>query len=83
LNLLAVFNEGNTYDDAMLEVYGFNVDGLNAVWRGSLGLGPQPSPIPGGEASGFPALYIVLVAIVVILSVVPIYLALSFRRRIQ
>ncbi|NOQ43524.1 MAG: peptidase MA domain-containing protein [Dehalococcoidia bacterium] len=83
LNLLAVFNEGNTYDDAMLEVYGFNVDGLNAVWRGSLGLGPQPSPIPGGEASGFPALYIVLVAIVVILSVVPIYLALSFRRRFQ
>ena len=83
LNLLAVFNEGNTYDDAMLEVYGFNVDGLNAVWRGSLGLGPQPSPIPGGEASGFPALYIALVATVVILSVLPIYLALSFRRRFQ
>ncbi len=83
LNLLAVFNEGNTYDDAMLEVYGFNVDGLNAVWRGSLGLGPQPSPIPGGDASGFPALYIALVATVVILSVLPIYLALSFRRRIQ
>ena len=83
LNLLAVFNEGNTYDDAMLEVYGFNVDGLNAAWRGSLGLGPQPSPIPGGDASGFPALYIALVATVVILSVLPIYLALSFRRRIQ
>jgi hypothetical protein len=83
LNLLGVFNEGNTYDDAMLEVYGFNVDGLNAVWRGSLGLGPQPSPIPGGDASGFPALYIALVATVVILSVLPIYLALSFRRRIQ
>jgi len=83
LNLLAVFNEGNTYDDAMLEVYGFNVDGLNAAWRGSLSLGPQPSPIPGGDASGFPAPYIALVATVVILSVLPIYLALSFRRRIQ
>lgn len=83
LNLLGVFNEGNTYDDAMLEVYGFNVDGLNAAWRGSLSLGPQPSPIPGGDASGFPALYIALVATVVILSVLPIYLALSFRRRIQ
>lgn len=83
LNLLGVFNEGNTYDDAMLEVYGFNVDGLNAVWRGSLDLGPQPSPIPGGDASDFPALYIALVATVVILSVLPIYLALSFRRRIQ
>jgi hypothetical protein len=83
LNLLAVLNEGNTYDDAMLDVYHFNVDGLNAVWRESLALGPQPSPIPDDEASGFPALYIALVAIVVILSVVPIYLALSFRRRIQ
>ncbi|MDR9458572.1 MAG: peptidase MA family metallohydrolase [Dehalococcoidia bacterium] len=83
LNLLAVINEGNTYDDAMLEVYDFNVDGLNTVWRESLGLGPQPSPIPDGEASGFPAPYIALVVIVVILSVVPVYLALSFRRRIQ
>jgi len=71
LNLLAVLNEGNTYDDAMLEVYDFNVDGLNAVWRAD------------GEASSFPAPYIALVATVVILSVVPIYLALSFRRRFQ
>ncbi len=83
LNLLAVLNEGNTYDDAMLEVYDFNVDGLNAVWRESLALGPQPSPTPDGEASSFPAPYIALVATVVILSVVPIYLALSFRRRFQ
>jgi hypothetical protein len=83
LNLLAVLNEGNTYDDAMLDVYHFNVDGLNAVWRESLALGPQPSPIPDGEASSFPAPYIALVGIVLILSVVPIYLALSFRRRIQ
>jgi hypothetical protein len=83
LKLMAVLDEGNTYDDAMLEVYDFNVDGLNTVWRESLSLGPQPSPIPDSEASGFPAPYIALVAIVVILSVVPIYLALSFRRRIQ
>jgi hypothetical protein len=83
LNLLVVFNEGNTYDDAMLEVYGFNVDGLNAVWRESLDLGPQPSPLPDDEASGFPAPYIALLAIVAILSVLPIYLALSFRRRFQ
>ena len=83
LNLLAVLNEGNTYDDAMLEVYDFNVDGLNAVWRESLALGPQPSPTPDGEASSFPAPYIALVATVVILSVVPVYLAFSFRRRFQ
>lgn len=83
VNLLDVINEGDTYDDAMLEVYDFNVDGLNTVWRENLGLGPQPSPIPDGEASGFPAPYIALVAIVVILSVVPIYLAISFRRRIR
>ena len=83
LKLMAVLDEGNTYDDAMLEVYDFNVDGLNAVWRESLALGPQPSPTPDGEASSFPAPYIALVATVVILSVVPVYLALSFRRRFQ
>ncbi|MFQ5987478.1 MAG: peptidase MA family metallohydrolase, partial [Dehalococcoidia bacterium] len=52
LELLDVFKEGSSYDDALLQVYGFDMDGLNALWRASLGLEPQPTPtptaIPGG-----------------------------------
>jgi len=36
--LLAVFKEGAAYDDALMEVYGFDQDGLDARWRESLGL---------------------------------------------
>lgn len=34
--LLGVFKRGTSYDDALLEVYGFDVDGLNIKWRNSL-----------------------------------------------
>jgi len=46
LELLDVFKEGSGYDDALLQVYGFDMDGLNALWRASLGLEPQPTPTP-------------------------------------
>ena len=36
--LLAVFQEGSTYDDALLQVYGINMDALDHEWRASLGL---------------------------------------------
>ena len=36
--LLAVFQEGSTYDDALLQVYGFSMDALDHEWRASLGL---------------------------------------------
>jgi len=39
--LLAVFKEGATYDDALMRVYGFDQDGLDARWRESLGLPPR------------------------------------------
>ena len=42
LALLDVFKEGSTYDDALLEVYGFDMDGLDDLWRQSLGLEPRP-----------------------------------------
>lgn len=49
LELLDVFKGGSGYDDALMEVYGFDMDGLNELWRASLGLGPQPTPeAPGG-----------------------------------
>lgn len=31
--LLTVFSHGSTYDNALSTVYGFNVDGLNTLWR--------------------------------------------------
>ena len=46
LELLDVFKEGSTTDDALMAVYGFDVDGLDALWRASLGLEPQPTPTP-------------------------------------
>lgn len=83
LALLDVFKEGSTYDEALLDVYSFDMDGLNVLWRGSLGLGPQPSPVPAEGESGLPLPYIALIAIVVILGILTIYLALSYRHRMQ
>ena len=40
LQLLATFKQGKSYDDALLEVYGFDTDGLEDAWRISLGLKP-------------------------------------------
>jgi len=51
--LLAVFKRGSTTDDALKEVYGFDQDGLEALWRESLGL--RPRPIPGAEQATPPA----------------------------
>ena len=33
LELLTVFSHGSNYDDALNTVYGFNIDGLNTLWR--------------------------------------------------
>ena len=70
LALLDVFKAGSSYDDALLEVYGFDLDGLNTVWRESLGLGPQPAPTPSNGNPGLPAHYIALIVVVALLAVV-------------
>ena len=36
LNLLTVLKYGNTYDEALTEIYGFDVDGLDVGWRETL-----------------------------------------------
>ena len=36
LELLSTFAEGTTYDDALLQVYGFTMDGLNDEWIASI-----------------------------------------------
>jgi hypothetical protein len=33
LQLLNVFKEGSTYDDALIQVYGFDEDGLDTLWQ--------------------------------------------------
>jgi hypothetical protein len=36
LDLLALLKRGSTYDEALTEVYGFDIDGLDAHWRATL-----------------------------------------------
>jgi len=36
LELLTILKQGSTYDEALTEVYGFDIDGLDALWRGTL-----------------------------------------------
>jgi len=36
LDLLALLKEGATYDEALTEVYGFDIDGLDANWQATL-----------------------------------------------
>jgi len=36
LDLLALLKQGSTYDEALTEVYGFDIDGLDARWRATL-----------------------------------------------
>jgi hypothetical protein len=42
--LLLTLAAGVGYDDALTQVYGVNVDGLESAWRESLGLPPRPFP---------------------------------------
>jgi hypothetical protein len=83
LALLDVFKEGSTYDEALLEVYSFDMDGLNTLWRESLGLGPEPSPLPAETVSDITLPYIALIVVVSILGILTAYLALSYRRRLR
>jgi hypothetical protein len=50
--LLQIFREGAAYDDALQEVYGVNMDGLENLWRRDMGATPRdvasvPTPTPG------------------------------------
>ncbi len=46
LELLLIFKEGSTYDEALERVYGFDTDGLDARWRADQGVPPRPRPTP-------------------------------------
>ena len=89
LSLLDMFKQGITDDEALLQIYGFDTDGLNQSWRESLGLGPEPTVTPeasatpssGGGESGLGAPYIALIVIVLVLCALTVFLAFSFIRR--
>jgi len=36
LDLLAILKQGSTYDEALTEVYDFDIDGLDACWRATI-----------------------------------------------
>jgi hypothetical protein len=61
-DLMATFQEGNRTDDALMQVYGFDQDGLENAWRQSVGLperaieeGQEPSPTPLPQITPFGA----------------------------
>jgi hypothetical protein len=63
LDLLALLKQGSTYDEALTEVYGFDMDGLDACWRATL-----TSPVvPAPRTSLPPALIAVLAALATVL----------------
>ena len=46
LELLTTFRQGNSYDGALLEVYGFDMDGLNTLWRDYIEQRYQEAAVP-------------------------------------
>lgn len=55
-HLFATFKEGNTPDKAFQQVYGFDLDSLDAAWRQSVGLPPKETGNAGDEATPLPQL---------------------------
>jgi hypothetical protein len=63
LDLLALLKQGSTYDEALTEVYGFDMDGLDACWRATLASPVVPAP----RAALPPALIAALAALATVL----------------
>jgi len=65
LDLLTLLKEGNTYDEALTEVYGFGIDGLDARWRETLS---NPANQAQRQTWLHPALIAVLAALAIALA---------------
>ena len=69
LDLLTILKQGSTYDEALIEVYGFDIDGLDALWRGTLAsytaivVSRIPEQSEGTAWQSHPALIAVLAAL--------------------
>lgn len=83
VELLHVFKNGSTADEALLQVYGFDTEGIGERWRVSLGLSPEFPERPTGKASGLSLPYMVLIALVVILGMLTAYLGFLHLRRLR
>ena len=60
LDLLALLKQGSTYDEALTEIYGFDIDGLDARWRATLA---SHNVIASEARQSHPALIAVLAAL--------------------
>jgi hypothetical protein len=84
LDLLTLFKQGSTYDEALTEVYGFDIDGLDARWRGTLASHTVISASRSSEQSegtarqSHPALIAVLAALAAALT---LWGALALKKR--
>jgi hypothetical protein len=74
-DLLALLKRGSTYDEALTEVYGFDLDGLDARWRATLTIPVVPAPRAGLP----PAVIATLAALATALA---LWGALALERRI-
>ncbi|MGA8849682.1 MAG: peptidase MA family metallohydrolase [Dehalococcoidia bacterium] len=74
LDLLALFKQGSTYDEALTEVYGFDIDGLDARWRATL----TNSVVPAQRAGLNPA---VIAGLAVLATALTLWGALALKRR--
>ena len=69
LDLLTILKQGSTYDEALTEVYGFDIDGLDTLWRGTLAshtaisVSRVPEQSEGTVWQSHPALIAVLAAL--------------------
>jgi hypothetical protein len=59
LDLLNLLKQGNTYDEALTEVYDFDIEELDARWRATL----TNSTVPAPRVGLHPALIAVLAAL--------------------
>ena len=44
-SLLMAFRDGSTTDEALLQTYGFDIDGLETAWRQTIGAQPRPASV--------------------------------------
>jgi hypothetical protein len=74
LDLLALLKQGSTYDEALTEVYGFDINGLDARWRATL----MTPVVPAPKAGLHPAVIAVLAALATVLA---LWGALALEKR--
>jgi len=75
LDLLTLFKQGNTYDEALTEVYGFDIAGLDALWRAAL---TSRAVIASEARESHPALIAALAALATALALL---VALALKKR--